>query len=585
GSANGGQDYCQDHYNASGVRSDYCDYWHFRVELTDDLKAFAEEHGGANSGADIYVTARLNRPAFGGTGAGGFTPGDSKDAQITSAMVDEGLGNHLATEYGFPMKPNDLQLTFAFWGNAAAPDLVKGDNNFRSFATHLRGGAYESDLQALTVARGLDWNYETAPRLNPSYTAPDHRSPFLAYYAQPVRPSLGGEIPTITPSFHRPSLFNALIQPMIPDASGNNWLSYLTVYRNAYANANVPDEFNVDSALVALMRKLTPRPLPLDHWKFDGGNDRLRYGVDGNVQNPEDLAQALASTNQAFDVDNDGDGFREGVWVSSGIPVRVDEHGTPYATMFSYTILDLDGRINVNAAGTWDQLPLNGENPYSSLADFAQEAYKEYGVDYFDGVSEDVVKGNSFSLRELFAWRNDRDVALRDGRTDDYPLDLEMRELIQTGEGIEEQARTLQRGDGFGVANVGLYDYFENALPNADPQFIEQVAESLLWRRYSDRLAGNRANNVVREDAGAGGLAGMQPGYRYRDVNGNEVAGENDDALNSKNVFFNLTNPMTIVNREDSNEDIIYPWRGKTTVSGNQEVPTVFDFANAALRS
>jgi len=52
-------------------------------------------------------------------------------------------------------------------------------------------------------------------------------------------------------------------------------------------------------------------------------------------------------------VDNDNDGIADGVWLSGVLPSRASPNGT-FSYRVSYLVLDLDGRININAAGTAD---------------------------------------------------------------------------------------------------------------------------------------------------------------------------------------------------------------------------------------
>ncbi|MBQ5368217.1 MAG: hypothetical protein IIU43_12155, partial [Thermoguttaceae bacterium] len=379
-------DYWVDHYldtlteNASN-QDNYspCDYWHFKVELTDDLKRFANDYcGNTPSNINSFNTSkptvyvRLNRPAYSGTGAGGFTPGQAKDASVTPEIKDA-----VASSYGD--QADQFRIPFAFWANAAAPDLYpfyrtvsSSKLSFRSYWAQLTDVNYDAHQRENSgalryayldsgtnswgsnnaVTKGFqDGAYLEPVRMNPSYTAPDNRTMFLASYGGPM--TIDGPLPAITPSFHRPTLF----QTLVDNASGYG--SYISNFRNLYQAAGKPVDA-LEPLLATLVRKLTPRPLPNDHWDFSGGNPYLDYnggdgfaGADGSV---ETLATRLGDSVQ-WDVDNDGDGVREGVWIPSGLPIRVDKNGTPYATMFSYTVLDLDGRVNINTAGNWDQIP------------------------------------------------------------------------------------------------------------------------------------------------------------------------------------------------------------------------------------
>jgi hypothetical protein len=63
-------------------------------------------------------------------------------------------------------------------------------------------------------------------------------------------------------------------------------------------------------------------------------------------------------------VDNDNDGIPDGVWLSNILPNSPSPHGM-YSYRVSYLVLDLDGRINVNAAG----MPDRAQGSYAGTPD------------------------------------------------------------------------------------------------------------------------------------------------------------------------------------------------------------------------
>ena len=52
-----------------------------------------------------------------------------------------------------------------------------------------------------------------------------------------------------------------------------------------------------------------------------------------------------------YDVDNDGDGKTDSVWVDLGYPARRDVSGRLYKPMFAFMVIGLNGRIPLNTAG------------------------------------------------------------------------------------------------------------------------------------------------------------------------------------------------------------------------------------------
>jgi hypothetical protein len=60
---------------------------------------------------------------------------------------------------------------------------------------------------------------------------------------------------------------------------------------------------------------------------------------------------AFGTPGQACQVDNDGDGMADGVWLSNVLPPQTQENGSTLTYRVSYLVLDMDGRFNVNAHG------------------------------------------------------------------------------------------------------------------------------------------------------------------------------------------------------------------------------------------
>ncbi len=52
-----------------------------------------------------------------------------------------------------------------------------------------------------------------------------------------------------------------------------------------------------------------------------------------------------------FDIDNDGDGVNDSVWVDLGYPARTDERGQLYKPLFAFLVIGLNGRMPLNTAG------------------------------------------------------------------------------------------------------------------------------------------------------------------------------------------------------------------------------------------
>jgi hypothetical protein len=57
-----------------------------------------------------------------------------------------------------------------------------------------------------------------------------------------------------------------------------------------------------------------------------------------------------------WDVDNDGDGMPDSIWIDPGFPIQMSRDGRLYKRLLAPLLLDLDGRLNVNTAGTSKQI-------------------------------------------------------------------------------------------------------------------------------------------------------------------------------------------------------------------------------------
>jgi hypothetical protein len=157
---------------------------------------------------------------------------------------------------------------------------------------------------------------------NSDYTAVDYQHMLLGAVVSTAMPN--GAIDTrIIPSLHRPELVNYWLKR----TSSANWASM------------APN----------LLRKIMLRPNPIDHPSFTGSNP----GPFNPITGP-------------WDVDNDGDGAADSVWVDLGLPVRAASDGRLYKPLCAILCLDLDGRLNLNAHGLLAQTgnPQDANDPY-----------------------------------------------------------------------------------------------------------------------------------------------------------------------------------------------------------------------------
>ena len=173
----------------------------------------------------------------------------------------------------------------------------------------------------------------------------DYQNMFLAMVPPNARSSAD-----IIPSFHRPELvyfwYHWAINN-VPGLSGVPFSTFTRPYgsdceRNTYDDPSTPS-LALRDTIVDILRGCTMRPLPEDHPNFRWNNETFNYL--GNN-----------SSNQ-WDVDNDGDGIHDSVWVDIGLPAQTAPDGKRFRPLVAILCQDLDGRLNLNAHGQDGMVP------------------------------------------------------------------------------------------------------------------------------------------------------------------------------------------------------------------------------------
>ncbi len=78
-----------------------------------------------------------------------------------------------------------------------------------------------------------------------------------------------------------------------------------------------------------------------------------------------------------YDVDNDGDGVTDSVWLDLGYPARRDSSGNLYKPLFAFMVIGLNGRIPLNTAGN---LAGTGATHSQHLGNSVSEIDPTYGL-------------------------------------------------------------------------------------------------------------------------------------------------------------------------------------------------------------
>jgi hypothetical protein len=187
----------------------------------------------------------------------------------------------------------DGRWLHAFNGPGMTTNAVHG--NFR----------YNQPFVAGPFASGMDEDYDAA----------DLENWFLAMQ------SADGSV--MIPSFHRPGILR---------------------YEYTAANAVVIDDW----------KRLADTTVPaLANWTwFDSASRILRpVAADGHDPTTFPDLRPDATGKIKYDVDNDGDGITDSVWVDLGYPARRNAQGQFYKPLFAFMVIGLNGRIPLNTAG------------------------------------------------------------------------------------------------------------------------------------------------------------------------------------------------------------------------------------------
>jgi len=172
-----------------------------------------------------------------------------------------------------------------------------------------------------------------------SWDAVDYQNMLLARVPPVPDPTFDGDAnrtDDIIPSYHRPELL----------------FYWLTRTGGSFLAADV-------------LKQVMLRPSWYDHPNFTGSNPAMTP-PNNNPATWNAAAQAallLAAINGPWDVDNDGDGIPDSIWLDPGFTTKTTPDGRLYKPLVALLCLDLDGRLNINAHGAQAQLTAGYYNP------------------------------------------------------------------------------------------------------------------------------------------------------------------------------------------------------------------------------
>jgi len=237
-------------------------------------------------------------------------------------------------------------------------DGVADTGNAWLLTLNFSGAAQQSPMGTPAFAGSRTAIFTNFPALDVGYTYPDINNAFLAYVASEPTGNL-----VVTPSFHRPMLLRDVNGPYVNwqnDASGTSTDTTTRVMRPHPSHVCTADGVT-PRFLAAFKDVFGSNPHRIQYFGYVAGPSSRAFGVDLNNNGTfgEQGVWGNSSNNQAveYDVDNDNDGVREGVWLDLGYPPITLPDGRKAVPLFSFTVIEADGLINLNTAGNLSWLP------------------------------------------------------------------------------------------------------------------------------------------------------------------------------------------------------------------------------------
>ncbi len=231
------------------------------------------------------------------------------------------------TGFGYNLASGQLDLTYdgKTLGSGSYPAALLPNIPLSAYA------AYYNSLGRVWSNSYSAYYVNPPGGANPDYTAADYQHLLLA--AQTPHPAgPPGCLDTPIPSFHRPELVNYWInQPGNGGSFDALWQKHPELCRAMMMRT------------IGQYRGMT-NASSVDHPNFTGSN----LDINGNPFNP--VWDGVTAGGGQWDVDNDGDGIPDSVWVDLGAPVCTIG-GRLCKPLFAPLIVDLDGRLNLNAHG------------------------------------------------------------------------------------------------------------------------------------------------------------------------------------------------------------------------------------------
>jgi len=287
------------------------------------------------------IEVAINGRPFNGTGVGYSVSPAGEARLVAGETLDPST-----TDY----------LPIALMPNAAFVE-PRNINPFDYLSNTTASGSTQQDLWDSLTSDEQDairqLHYVGIGGSDESYDAVDYQNMAMAKLQQ-------GQTPL--PSFHRPKL--------------------IEYWRSRAPLASEPN----------LLRKVLLRPNWLDHPNFTGSNPDFSNLTTDNAK----VQQMISGP---WDVDNDNDGERESMWVNFGAPVVEGPNGRLVKPLAAILVVDMDGRLNLNAHGTLEHL-----KPLATTTDPTRSTSDELPVGRLlagGAMSSDLPRGHGYGPADI----------------------------------------------------------------------------------------------------------------------------------------------------------------------------------------
>lgn len=252
----------------------------------------------------------INGAPFNGTGMGYDTRHATQniDAYIPlGAGMDTIWGHSGGTDHDNDGTPDNDPDEVGFTTNATDPAWPALPAGVDDYSMPIALAPNVSSYHAMSMSAWIPDPF--TGDADESWDAVDFQNMFMA-----MVPGDATATSYVIPSFHRPSLVNYLAN---------------------LSSASTSPPFGGMWSIPAVQSAVIMRPMSSNHPNFTGSNP------------------TFSAISGPWDIDNDGDGVRDSIWIDIGLPLQTLPDGRKVKPLVAFLCKDLDGRLNLNFHGNY----------------------------------------------------------------------------------------------------------------------------------------------------------------------------------------------------------------------------------------